>query len=77
MRNVSHLFAPKRKVKAATFLCNKYHVKGNKINIESTYYYKRNYILSTANRRLQKLYGRGPAKRHKMTLTGSVDKKMY
>ena len=48
-----------------------------KIQIESTYYYKHNYILSTAKRRLKKLYGRGLAECDKMALTRSVDKKTY
>ena len=48
-----------------------------KIKIEITYYYKHNYILSTAKRRLKKLYGRGQAECDKMALTRSVDKKTY
>ena len=48
-----------------------------KIKIEFTYYYKHNCILSTAKRRLKKLYGRGQAECDKMALTRSVDKKTY
>ena len=48
-----------------------------KIHIESTYYYKHNCILSTAKRRLKKLYGRGEAECDKMALARSMDKKTY